>query len=322
MSGFGAYPQPFRSRPGGGPRDVVALDRPIAQEQFDFETIHTIDAQTTESCFTVREAMRSYHMCHQYWLATCIYQRFPNKRLRTFVTLAVSAFWQGSYSGYFISMLGIPLYLPVESLWQGLLQTKSNGVKKKIIDGFFWFSKTFVTSWLGMAFLLMSTEKIIYYYGSVYYLGYAYGVGLYLTGLLVQVQRTSAAKDRKPKAPTPALPAAASAPKQKTPTPAPQPVAPRTPTPPPPAPAEPEPEPEPEPPAPTPTEPEPVPEVEPPPPPPPAPEPEPEPEQPAPQEQLQTEPEPEVQAEPAPVVQEEELQPVSTLPDGEKEKQE
>lgn len=152
MSGFGAYPQPFRSRPGGGPREVVALDRPIAEAQFDFETIHNFDAQTTESCLTIREAMRSHQMCTQYWLATVVYQRFPSKKLRTVATLVVSAFWQGSYPGYFLSMLGVPLYLPVETLWDSLMRQKAVGTRRQVMDGLFWVSKTFVASYLGMAF--------------------------------------------------------------------------------------------------------------------------------------------------------------------------
>lgn len=244
MSGFGAYPQPFRSRPGGGPRDVIALDRPVAESQFDFETIHNFDVQTTESCLTVREAMRSYQMCIQYWLATVVYQRIPNKNLRTFATLAVSAFWQGCHAGYFISMLGVPLYLPVESMWERLIRQKSVGTKKKIIEGVFWFSKTFVMSYLGMAFLLMTTEKIQTFYKSVYYLGYFWGGGMYLVGLLVQQQmKTKSEPPRQrsatpgvsqpflPKASTPAQPVERSpvpevaqpAPKEKTPMPEPTP---------------------------------------------------------------------------------------------------
>lgn len=191
MSGFGAYPQPFRSRPGGGPREVIALDRPIAEAQFDFETIHNFDAQTTENSFTIREAVRSYQMCIQYWMATVVYQKFPSKKLRHLVTFAVSAFWQGLYPGYFMSLLGIPMYLPVEAMWDTLIRQKAKGTKRQVIDGIFWVSKTFICSYLGMAFLLMTTDKILAYYQSVYFLGYGWGVAVFLVGLLVNVQYKS-----------------------------------------------------------------------------------------------------------------------------------
>lgn len=210
MSGFGAYPQAFRSRPGGGPRDVVALDRPIAEAQFDFETIHHFDAQTAESCLTVREAMRHYQMCSQYWLATVVYQRFPNKKLRTFATMAVSAVWQGSHAGYFLSMLGVPLYLPVESLWERLIPLTTVGTRRKAIEAFLWVSKTFVTSYLGMAFLLMTTDKILNYYRSVYYLGYFWGGAMYLVGLLAHQQmKTKEEPNRSQRSVTPGVATAA-----------------------------------------------------------------------------------------------------------------
>lgn len=272
MSGFGAYPQPFRSRPGGGPREVIALDRPIAEAQFDFETIHNFDAQTTENSFTIREAVRSYQMCIQYWMATVVYQKWPSKKLRTLVTFAVSAFWQGLYPGYFMSLLGIPLYLPVEAMWDNLMRQKAKGLKRQIIDGVFWVSKTFICSYLGMAFILMTTDKIVAYYQSVYYLGYVWGVGVFLVGLLVNIQSKPVKQSGRDK--RSATPAAAAIPSTEpaqvstdasaatpaipaTPAPEPEPQPEREKTP---APVEPTPERSPEPPAPEPPIPEPEPE--------------------------------------------------------------
>jgi lysophospholipid acyltransferase 7 len=58
--------------------------------ELDFETVKNIDVWTTETCFSFREAMKSWNMCVQYWLAMYVYKRFPNKKLRTLATLAVS----------------------------------------------------------------------------------------------------------------------------------------------------------------------------------------------------------------------------------------
>lgn len=52
------------------------------QHEYDFETIHNIDAYTTDTCWTFREAMKSWNMCVQYWLAINVYKRFPSKNFR------------------------------------------------------------------------------------------------------------------------------------------------------------------------------------------------------------------------------------------------
>lgn len=189
MAGFGAYPTSFRSRPAGGPREVVHLEPfAVAKANFDFETIHNIDAETTEKCWTFREAMRSYNMCVQYWMATVVYQRFPNKKFRTLATLGVSSFWHGIYPGYYLCMMGAPLYLPIETLWDKLIREKAEGVKRQVIDGVFWVSKFFAFSYLGMAFLLMTIDKIWFYYQSVYHIGYILWIAMYVGGLMLMKQ--------------------------------------------------------------------------------------------------------------------------------------
>lgn len=213
MAGIGAYPEAFTSRPGGGPRDIVSLARPIAEAKFDFETIHTFDAETTEQCLTIREAIHSYHMCLQYWLATVIYHRFPIKILRTVATMAVSAFWHGLFAGYFVSLLGLPLlYLPVEALWDRLLRQGVKGKKRRLIDAGFWLAKTFALSYLGMAFLLMSYENVWNYYQSVYHCGLMWVAGMFVVGLLWSQQvKMSGQNDRNARARTPGAQAQATA---------------------------------------------------------------------------------------------------------------
>lgn len=187
MAGFGAYPQQFKSRPGGGPRELVALSGEALQKaEYDFEAIHNIDAETTERCWTFKEAMRSYNMCIQSWMASVVYQRFPNKKYRTLATLAVSSYWHGVHSGYYLCMMGAPLYLPIEALWDKLIRQGAEGTQRKVIDVIFWVSKFFAFSYLSMAFVLMHMDKIWFYYNSVYHVGYIlwvvmYGVGVVLT---------------------------------------------------------------------------------------------------------------------------------------------
>lgn len=119
--------------------------------------------------------------------------------------MAVSAFWHGLFPGYFVSLLGVPFYLPVESIWDRLLRQSAKGTKRRLIDAGFWLAKTFALSYLGMAFLLMSYENILNYYQSVYHFGILWGVVMFVVGLLWSQQvKMSGQKDRNVRARTPA----------------------------------------------------------------------------------------------------------------------
>lgn len=189
MAGLGAYPKDYKSTPGGGPKQIVALEKPVSELEYDFETIHNINASGTEKCWTFREAMRNYNMCVQYWMAVIVYKRFPNKKFRTLITLLVSAFWHGVYMGYYVCMLGAPFYLPIEDLYDKLFRKDATGLKRQIIDCAFWVSKFFAFSYMGIAFLLMTLDKIWYYYMSVFHVGYILWISMYVGGLYLMEQK-------------------------------------------------------------------------------------------------------------------------------------
>lgn len=205
MAGFGAYPSSAQSTAGGGPRSSdyavsatadAAAAASLYDGPYDFETIHNIDAYTTDTCWTFREAMKSWNMCVQYWLAVNVYKRFPSKRYRTLVTLLVSAVWHGVYSGYYFCIVGAPFYLPIEDLWDRLLRKEATSWQQRpnwqrlAINVLFWVSKFFAFSYMGIAFLLMTLDKIWFYYSSVWHLGYVYFACMYVLGrVLLQRQR-------------------------------------------------------------------------------------------------------------------------------------
>lgn len=162
-------------------------------QEYDFETIRNIDVINTEKCWTFREAMKYWNMCVQYWMAMYVYKRFPSKKYRTVATLAVSALWHGVYAGYYFCICAAPFYLPVEDLYVKLFIKDATGTKRQVLNVICWISKFFAFSYMGIAFLLMTIEKIWFYYGSVYHFGYILWILLYGVGVLI-------AKDRKAKA--------------------------------------------------------------------------------------------------------------------------
>jgi lysophospholipid acyltransferase 7 len=161
---------------------------------YDFETIRNVYIYDTETCWTFREAMKKWNTCVQYWLAMYVYKRFPSKQFRTFATLAVSAYWHGVHPGYYFCILGAPFYVPIEDLYNKLYRNDATGLKRKIMDVICWINKFFAFSYFGIAFLLQSIDKILHYYASVAYCGYALWAVLFLVGKLISMGRKGRTK--------------------------------------------------------------------------------------------------------------------------------
>uniref|UniRef100_A0A8D8J985 Lysophospholipid acyltransferase 7 n=1 Tax=Culex pipiens TaxID=7175 RepID=A0A8D8J985_CULPI len=194
MAGFGAYPKLCANKSGHGPsKDCSAMIGNPDEHEYDFETVRNIDVINTERCWTFREAMRYWNTCVQYWMAMYVYKRFPSKKYRTLATLAVSAIWHGVYAGYYFCICAAPFYLPIEDLYVKLFIKNATGTKLKVLNVICWISKFFAFSYMGIAFLLLTIEKIWFYYNSVYHFGYIFWIVLYGVGVLI-------AKDRKAKA--------------------------------------------------------------------------------------------------------------------------
>uniref|UniRef100_A0A182RIP9 Lysophospholipid acyltransferase 7 n=1 Tax=Anopheles funestus TaxID=62324 RepID=A0A182RIP9_ANOFN len=199
MAGVGAYPKLCASKPGHGPSKedysaYVSSSSSSSSLEYDFETVRNIDVINTERCWTFREAMKYWNMCVQYWMAMYVYKRFPSKKYRTLATLAVSAIWHGVYAGYYFCICGAPFYLPIEDLYVKLFIKDATGQKRTVLNVLCWISKFFAFSYLGIAFLLLTVDKIWYYYSSVYHFGYVLWIVLYGVGVLIAKQRKAKAK--------------------------------------------------------------------------------------------------------------------------------
>ena len=89
----------------------------LKKEDMDFETVHNMNVEKVETCNTVRTAMKVWNTTVQYWMANCVYKRFPHKGLRTAVVLLLSAVWHGYSAGYFLCIGQITFYLPMEDIY-------------------------------------------------------------------------------------------------------------------------------------------------------------------------------------------------------------
>lgn len=192
MVGLGAYPCVTEPRAGHGPskcfeemKAIVKNPERLATEKYSFETIRIMNPYNADFCTTIREGMKNWNMCIQYWLVVNVYKRFPNKQLRTCATMLTSAFWHGPCTGYYVCIGLVPFYLAVEDVYVKLFVTNNKGLSLKVWKWILWLFKMQVLSCLSIAFQLLVFKEVVRYYNSTYYCGFIIGAVLYLTGLLL-----------------------------------------------------------------------------------------------------------------------------------------
>lgn len=202
MGGLGVYPSFAKSKPGNGPTENFARLQEICKDQiilkntsYDYETVLNINPYGTEFYPTLRDGMRNWNITVQYWLAMCVYKRFPNKKFRTFATMFVSGVWHGVYSGYYISVGMIPFGLIVEDIWAQILLKDDFFLPQTVGYLTMLFLKMQFFSYAALAFSLLEVSKIMHYYNSVYHWMIFFCAVLYLTGnKLLRIKKESLKK--------------------------------------------------------------------------------------------------------------------------------
>ncbi|XP_050528706.1 lysophospholipid acyltransferase 7-like [Daktulosphaira vitifoliae] len=174
-SGMGAYPESTDPQPGCGPtRNFESLEKSSAiKEDYSFECIKSIDIMKVETISTVRGATRIWNMTVQYWFAAYVYSRFPKNKLRTLAAFSMSAFWHGIYTGYYVSLCTVPLYLIVEDIYDRRHRDYADSAGKRILwTVFLYIMKMFQFSFWGCNFQLLHIDIILKYCQSIYFLPY------------------------------------------------------------------------------------------------------------------------------------------------------
>ncbi|KAH1024971.1 lysophospholipid acyltransferase 7 [Dendroctonus ponderosae] len=198
MAGLGVYPDFANSQPGNGPTtnfnkltEICHSTTTLKSTKYDYETVYNINSYGTELYPTLREGMKNWNMTVQYWLATCIYKRFPSKKYRTFATMFVSGVWHGVYSGYYISVGMIPFGLIVEDIWAHVLLKDDFYLPKKVGYVIMLFLKMQFFSYAALAFSLLDVGKIMHYYNLVYHWMVPFYVFMFFLGKhLLKLKKT------------------------------------------------------------------------------------------------------------------------------------
>ena len=70
------------------------------RKRINFETMHNIDEYGVETVTTMREALKTWNMTVQWWLAANVYKRIAFSRpLKTLAVMVTSSAWHGVYAG-------------------------------------------------------------------------------------------------------------------------------------------------------------------------------------------------------------------------------
>uniref|UniRef100_A0A8C3NAA5 Leukocyte receptor cluster member 4 n=1 Tax=Geospiza parvula TaxID=87175 RepID=A0A8C3NAA5_GEOPR len=181
-AGLGAYPKSARAKPGQGP--TVPWERPktcadIPDDQWDFESIRTVDPWGTEVGRRFRGGLRRWNMTVQWWLAAYVHRRGPRNypMLRNAWTMLASAYWHGLHGGQYLSFLTVPLWLNL------------GGWKGSALRGAQWFLKMRAFEYLSMGFVLREAAATLRFWASVHFC-------LHLVPLLILLTAAAAGKGR------------------------------------------------------------------------------------------------------------------------------
>ncbi|XP_011310278.1 lysophospholipid acyltransferase 7 [Fopius arisanus] len=196
MAGLGAYPTSCEPQSGLGPKDykkyleLTNNRQKLKSEEIDFKTVHNIDIPAVERCFLVRHAMKSWNITVQYWMAAYVYKQFPSKTLRTAATFTISAVWHGWAFGYYVSLLSLIFFLPVEDLYVKFYhQSEENSFKKNGLWALLYFLRFSCMSYLGIGFQLLEYDNTVYYFTNIYAAGHVFVGLLYVIGRLAKPSR-------------------------------------------------------------------------------------------------------------------------------------
>ncbi|VDK61683.1 unnamed protein product, partial [Cylicostephanus goldi] len=115
--GLGIYPAESNPRTVVGPTDLEKYKALKGRSDITYnsEAIVNLNIPEIEMSDGFRSGIRSWNKSVQSWLALYVYSR-ANRVYRAELTMFVSALWHGTYAGYFMSFLIVPMCCSVEDI--------------------------------------------------------------------------------------------------------------------------------------------------------------------------------------------------------------
>ncbi|KAL6729473.1 hypothetical protein Aduo_000523 [Ancylostoma duodenale] len=115
--GLGIYPADSKPRTVVGPTDLEKYKELKGRSDiiYNSDAIVNLDITEIEMGDGFRSGIRAWNKSVQSWLALYVHSR-ANRTYRVELTMFVSALWHGTYAGYFMSFLIVPMCASVEDI--------------------------------------------------------------------------------------------------------------------------------------------------------------------------------------------------------------
>ena len=179
LAGLGAYPKSACSRPGIGPTKL-----PTDEGDIDYRTVENIEVWPIETSTTIDGPLQHWNMTVQSYFYYYVYRKIGNRMLGRLATFGLSAYWHGLHLGYYIAFFMFMLFITAQySFIRVTRPLRVKGTEK------LWTVVDFVSAWRayefsGFAFLLLTPDKILRAWSSVYYIGHIIAGFWILIGLI------------------------------------------------------------------------------------------------------------------------------------------
>ena len=185
LAGLGAYPGSAKSKPGIGPTQISEQE----DQSVDYRTVENLEVWEIETSTTIDGPLQHWNMTVQSFFYYYIYKSFRNKTIGRLATFTLSAYWHGLHVGYYFAFFMFMLFITAQYSFIRFTQPWRVKGRER-----FWTVVDFICAWRayeysGFAFLLLSPEKILRAWASVYYIGHiitAVWVGIGALQLLIR----------------------------------------------------------------------------------------------------------------------------------------
>ncbi|WKX89645.1 hypothetical protein Q1695_008920 [Nippostrongylus brasiliensis] len=170
--GIGIYPAESRPRCVVGPTDLEKFEKLKSRGDvpYNSDAVVNLDIKEIELSEGFRSGIRSWNKSVQSWLALYVHSR-ANRMYRVELTMFVSALWHGTYAGYFMSFLIVPMCASVEDIiFKYVPEDPVTGKRPK------WFRYLYILTlrcrgfdMLATGFLLKNFHDTHRFWSSLYY---------------------------------------------------------------------------------------------------------------------------------------------------------
>ncbi|GMR60882.1 hypothetical protein PMAYCL1PPCAC_31077, partial [Pristionchus mayeri] len=168
---IGIYPDSSAPKCVIGPTDVEGFKRGWTDGTTSANSIaiQNIEMSEVEASEGFRAGIRGWNKSVQTWLALYVHSRAP-KATRMVLTMFISALWHGTYAGYFMSFLVVPMCTAAEDVLFRIFPKGENGQRSQTFLRIYWLTlRSRGFDFMATGFLLKNWKDTHRFWSSFYY---------------------------------------------------------------------------------------------------------------------------------------------------------